>query len=593
MQYIDLAAVYDSLVAEPSSLKKAALIATLLKKGVTTKQDALELILLLQGKVFSQADEAKIGYSTRLVIKSIAISAGFSEKEIEERWRSLGDLGLVAEELLHKKKQNVLFSSPLSVDEVFSSFRKIASYTGEGSVSQKVKLFSRLLSSATPLEAKYLVRGVLEELRVGVAEGTLRDAIVRAFLDQDGMFEQDEGVDEGKYNDREQYVVRVSAVQRAIDLSGDLALVCYIAKTEGLEGLEKIRLVPGSPIRVMLGPKMETIEQALKTVGVPAAIEYKYDGFRILAHKVNGVISLYTRKLELVTNQFPEVVAALNKGVAAKEFILDGEAVGIDPKTKKYLPFQFVSQRIRRKYRIDELAKKLPCVFVVFDALFADGVTLLDESNEHRRAALEKLLVPLPHELELATRKIISSEQEAQEFYERSLGAGNEGVMFKNLSSPYALGKRVGHMVKMKPTLETFDLVIVGAEWGEGKRSGWLTSFLLACRTFDGEYVSVGRVGTGLKEKEELGVSFSEMTELLRPYILEEVGREVRLTPHIVVEVAFEEIQKSTTYEAGFALRFPRILRLRDDRGSDSITSLDHVADIFDDQRHATQKNRS
>ncbi|HEY9703156.1 MAG TPA: ATP-dependent DNA ligase, partial [Allocoleopsis sp.] len=315
-----------------------------------------------------------------------------------------------------------------------------------------------------------------------------------------------------------------------------------------------------------------------------------YDGFRMLIGKDGDKITIHTRRLENVTNQFPEVVSLVRTNVHAKSCMIDGEAVGYDPKTKKYVPFQNISQRIKRKYDIEELSKELPVELNIFDIIYYDGISLIKEPFVKRREAIKKIIVEKPFFIRLAQQITTDSDSEAEKFYKSSLEAGNEGVMFKSLDAPYKPGSRVGYMVKLKPVMETLDLVIVAAEWGEGKRAGWLTSYTVAVYDQDtDEYLEIGKFGTGIKEKKdeeshEDAVSFQELTDNLKPNIISESGREVIIRPSVVVELKFEEIQKSPSYSSGYALRFPRLVRLRDDRRPDESSTLTQVEKFYKDQ---------
>src|SRR3989344_8222533 len=317
----------------------------------------------------------------------------------------------------------------------------------------------------------------------------------------------------------------------------------------------------------MLFQKAHDIEDAFERVGKPCAFEYKYDGFRLQIHKKSGKITLYTRHLENVTKQFPEVVKYAETHIDADNFILEGEAVGFDPKTKKYKPFQFVSQRIKRKHDIEELSKKLPVELNIFEVIYLNGKNCIKEPYEKRREMIEKIIKEEKWKIIIAKQIVTSSEKDAKKFYEEALANGQEGTMAKNMKGIYKPGSRVGFGVKIKPTMDTLDLVIVGAQWGEGKRSKWLSSFTIACLDEDtGEYVELGNVGTGIKELEGEGVTFDQLTKLLQPLIIEDKGKTVKVTPKIVVEVDYEEIQKSPTNSSGYALRFPRVVNLREDK---------------------------
>jgi len=302
-------------------------------------------------------------------------------------------------------------------------------------------------------------------------------------------------------------------------------------------------------------------------------------------HKQGKDIKLFTRRLDNVTNQFPDVVEHLKKNVKGDEFILDSEAVGFDPKTEKYLPFQKISQRIKRKYDIEEIAKKFPVELNVFDILYYNGKTLINEDFIERRKILEKIVSNKKKQIVVVRNSITDNEKDVEKFYKESLAAGNEGIMFKKLDAPYKPGARVGHMVKMKPIMDTLDLVVVGAEWGTGRRANWLSSFTLACQDDDGNFIEIGKMGTGIKEKEEEGVSFEQLTNELKPLIISEKGREVKIKPKIILEVSYEEIQKSPTYSSGYALRFPRLVNIRLDRKASDASTLSMVEDYYEGQK--------
>ncbi|MFH1073318.1 MAG: ATP-dependent DNA ligase [Nanoarchaeota archaeon] len=579
MHYASLVEIYAQLEKTTKRLEKTHIISEFLKK---IKEDEIkDIILLLQGKLFQEFDETKIGVASRLVIKAISLASGITPEKVEEEWKKTGDLGIVSQNLIKAKKQNTLFSRDLSVKKVIDNLRKLATLEGAGSVDQKVQLIAELLTSAKPEEARYIVRTVLEDLRVGVAAGTLRDAIVWTYLFP-VPYSKEEKILE--LENREEYNKAVQAVQDAYNKVNDFGEVALAAK-KGLKALESISMQLGSPIQVMLAQKENTIAEAFAKVGKPAALEFKYDGFRMLIHKDKNSVMIFTRRLENVTRQFPEVASYVKENVHADSAIIDCEGVGFDAKTNKYLPFQNISQRIRRKYDIDELAKKMPVELNVFDVIFYNGKSMIDELFEKRRKLLEKIISQKQKKIVLARQIITADEKEARKFFEESVKLGNEGVMFKNLKGMYKIGSRVGYMVKYKSAMETLDLVIVGAEWGEGKRSGWLTSFNLACKDGD-EFMEIGKVGTGVKELEAEGLSFKELTESLKPLIISEKGREVRVKPKVILEIKYEEIQKSPSYSSGYALRFPRVLRERTmEKGLKDVSDIEMVKLLFKGQK--------
>jgi DNA ligase-1 len=457
---------------------------------------------------------------------------------------------------------------------------------GLGTVDKKVKLIAELLTSASQEEAKYIIRTLIGELRVGLGEGTIRDAIVWAFFEKEIGFTYEKKENNFDVKDRENYNSIVATLQEGYDILNDFADVALIAKESGLKGFESVKLEPGKPIKVMLAQKVKDVKEGFEKVGVKCAAEYKYDGFRIQIHKHNGKIILYTRRLENVTNQFPEVVSYIKEYIKGDSFILDSEAVGYEPKTGKYIAFQKVSQRIKRKYDIEKMAIQFPVEVNIFDVVSYEGKNYIQVPFFERRELLAKIVSPAAKKIRLAEQIVSDSEKDISLFYKRSLEAGNEGIMMKTIDAPYKPGSRVGYIVKLKPVMETLDLVIVGAEWGEGKRSEWLSSFIVACRDSEtGEYLEIGRVGTGIKEKEEEGVSFMQLTEMLKPLVISEKGKIVMVRPEIVIEINYEEIQKSPTYESGYALRFPRLIKIREDRRPDEINSLEEVEKLYFGQR--------
>lgn len=584
MEYSKLVEIYEQLNSTTKRLEKTHIISEFLKD--VSVEDIEHVMLLLEGRVFPSYDAREIGVASRLMLKSLSAATGISMDKIENEWKKQGDLGLVAEVIVKTKKQATLHSTKLTVKKVFENIRKLAELEGQGTVDRKTQLIAELLTSAKPLESKYIVKTILGEMRIGVGEGAMRDAIVWAFFwNKIGIKYTKEG-NGIEIEDREVYNKYSDAVQSAYDVTNEFAEVAKTAKAKGIEGLDHIEMHVGIPIKVMLSLKVDTIEEGFETVGKPAAVEFKYDGFRIQAHKDGkGSIRLFTRRLENVTNQFPDVVEFVRKNVKGKSFIVDSEAVGYDKKTGKYLPFQSISQRIKRKYDIDKIASDFPVEVNVFDVIYHEGRSLIKMQFQERRKLLEKIVKQEPKKITASKIRIVSEKKDVEKFFKDAVNAGNEGLMFKALDAPYKPGARVGHMVKFKAIMETLDLVIIGAEWGEGKRSKWLSSYHIACIDENGNFAEIGKASTGLKEKEEEGLSFMEMTKLLKPLVISEKGKEVKVKPKIVIEVGYEEIQKSPSYTSGYALRFPRVIKLRDDKGADEASSLDYVRKLYEGQK--------
>ncbi len=557
MFYSKLAEIYEKLEKTPARLSKIDIISELLKE---TEIEVLDKVsLLLQGRVFPSWDERVIGVASKMVIKVISQTTGFNENDIVQKFNKIGDLGLVVEDFVSHKKQKTFLKKQLTVEKVFENLQSLASMEGSGSQERKISLISELLSSASPTEAKYIVRTVLEELRTGAAEGVLRDSIAKAF----GVSPPD--------------------VENAWFILPDYGEIAKIAKTKGENGLRNVEIELGVPLNVLLAEKVPTLKEALSAFENPA-IETKYDGMRCIIHKKGEKIWIFTRRLEDVTAAFPDIVDSVKRSVKADKCILDGEAVGLDPKTGKPLAFQVLSTRIKRKYEIEKSAKEIPVKVNLFDILYLEGKSLFNLPLKERYELLKKSFKQVPGKLQLADHLETRDLKEAEKFYKKSLEEGNEGLIVKNLDAKYQPGRRVGFWLKVKPTMENLDLVITAAQHGTGKRTGWFGSVVLGCLDQEtGKLLECGMLGTGIKEKKENeeDLTLDELTKMLKPLIVSEEGNEVKIKPRIIIEVAYEEIQKSPTYSSGYALRFPRFVRLRlDKRDPDTLERLKHIYSI-------------
>lgn len=562
MQYRELVAVYEELEQTSSSLEKTSILATTFKNADDTHLPIL--VLLCRGKLFAAWESDDIGVSSSLTKSAISRATGFSDDEIEDWWRETGDLGNAAANAVEHREQTTLVSETLTVTGVHESLRGLATVAGEGSQQQRIDVMARLLSNATPPEARYIVRTVVGGMRLGVGSGTIRDAIAEAFLADT----------EGDASDE---------VERALQVTNDARVVAETARDQGLAGLASLDVELFRPIKVMLAQKADTIEHGLTEVaGAKSDVlwEYKYDGIRTQIHHQDDRTEVYTRRLENVTTQFPEVAAAAAEHIRGEEFIVEGEIVGINPETRRPVPFQQLSRRVKRKHDIEELQSEIPVVVTLFDLLHADGTSLLGHSLRDRLDKLEGMLDTEGDVLERAENRRALTETEAETFYESALDGGHEGLMLKNLDATYQPGTRVGYMMKLKPTMEPLDLVIPRAKWSEGRRSDFLGRVYLACRDpATGEFLEVGRMATGFSDEELL-----EITERLEPLVRETRGREVEVEPGVVVEVEYEEIQESPEYESGYALRFPRFLSFRDDLALNDVDSIERVQDLYDSQ---------
>jgi len=562
MQYKELVEVYEKLGGTTKRLEKRDILAKFLP--LLLKEDA-RFVYLLHGKVTADYDNREFGISKQLVMKGLAQTFGKTFEKIEALFATQGDLGEITEKLVEKRTQKGLFSKSLTTAYLFTQLESILGLSGKGSVERKLGVVEGLLGQASALEAKYIVRTLLGDLRIGVQGAVLVDAIAQAW-----------------YPDESEVI---ALVQESYDLTTDFAGVLHAA-ARGKAALRKMVLHPNKPLQVMLPVKVTDLAEAFEICGKPAALEHKYDGFRmVLMRDEKGEIRLFTRKLESVTHQFPDVVQVMQKTLGNTTYILDAEVVGHDPKTGKTKPFEAISQRIRRKHHIEELVKQLPVVVNVFDVLYYKGEGVTELPFVERRKLLEKI-IPVHKEIHPSEQIVTDDLAVAERFYKKALALGEEGIMIKKLDAPYRPGRRVGYMVKLKPLVADLDVVIVGAETGTGKRGGWLTSYVVACKE-GAHYKELGMVSSGLKEKEEEGMTYEAMTKLLKPLITHTEGNMVRVKPQLVVSITYQNIQPSPRYTSGFGLRFPRILHYRPDRKPHDIATLDEIKALVKKQ-HAS-----
>ncbi|MDP7282698.1 MAG: ATP-dependent DNA ligase, partial [Candidatus Undinarchaeales archaeon] len=551
MDYAKLATVYQDLEKTTKKLEKRDIVADFFKN---CPPEQLPIVaLLVQGRIFPAWSEVELGVAANIMIKTLSKTAGLPDDEVKKEIRKFGDIGEGAEAVMEKKKQATLASQKLTINKVYENLIKIPEQSGSGAIALKVALLSELLSSARPVEAKYIVRTVMQEMRVGVGEGIVRNAIAKAFNVEEDL------------------------VEKANNVTNDFGEVAKVAKKSGKTGLEKLKMELGHPLKPMLAQKAKGIKEAIEYMGGTAAFEIKFDGMRMQIHKNGKEITVFTRRLDNVTKQFPEIAEYARKCITTDKCIVEGEAVGTDPKTKRPLPFQKLSRRIKRKYDIEELQKEIPVDVYLFDIMMLEGKSMVETPFDERRKKLESIVKGVEGKFQVAGQIVTGDEKKAEALYEKALKMGHEGVMAKNLKSIYTPGSRVKHMEKIKPEMETLDLAIIGALWGEGRRKKWMGSFILGANDTDrGEFVQVGKVATGLSDAD-----LEELTNLLKPNITEENINTVEITPKIIVEVGYEEIQRSPTYESGFALRFPRVKTIRNDKGPSDTDTIDKVERLY------------
>jgi len=545
------AEVCKKLKGISSSLEMTSVVASFLKE---VDEDELEIATrFIMGSVFPVWSEKELGIGTSLLYTTIAKTSSLPVRRIEELVKDTGDVGTAAEKAIANRKGHFDFLSEeeLSIRDVFSRFQKIASLGGRGSQDAKIKNLQYLFGISKPVEIVFLARLAVEELRIGVGEGIVRNAIAEAFY------------------------VPAELVERGYMLVNDFGLVAYTAKKEGANGLLKLSVVTGRPLKLMLAQVGEGINEALAEMG-SVAVEWKFDGARVQIHKDGNNVILYSRRLENVTSSLPDIVRSVMTNVNADKAILDGEAVALG-KDNRPMAFQEILRRFRRKYDVSATALEIPLFLNLFDLLYLNGESLIDTQLIERRKKLEEIC----DKSILAGQTITDNATNIELIYEEALAAGHEGVMLKNPLSLYTPGKRGKNWLKLKPIMDTLDLIVIGGEWGEGRRTSFIGSYLMACRDPDmNRLLSIGRVATGITD-EKLG----ELTDIFKDLVILENGIHVEFEPKIVFEVAFEEIQKSQNYDSGYALRFPRLINVRSDKSVEDADTIEKVEQLYTRQK--------
>ncbi len=574
MDYAHLARAYQQLEETSARLKLIEVLADLFRQ--TPKGLLRKVVYLCQGKIAPDFAGVEIGLAEKLATRSVAEAAGVPGDKVQSLLRRVGDLGTAAEQLLadHRGRR-----SHLTVEEVFQHLEAIASASGKGAQMQKIASLADLLRRATPLEARYLVRTVTGKLRLGVGDASILDALAEVYAG-------------GRANR--------APLERAYNICSDLGLVAETLARGGVSAVERMEVRPGNPVRPMLAQRLATAEEILAKLGGRCAAEYKYDGERVQAHRLDGRIQLFSRRLEDITDQFPDAVELLREGLRPKRAILEAEIVAVDPDTGELRPFQELMQR-RRKYGIEEAAQRIPVGLFCFDLLYGEEGDLTRRPYLERRRALERAVKPSDR-LQLATWRLVASAQELDAFFEQAIADGCEGLLCKSVADDavYQAGARgwlwIKHKREYRTELQdTLDLVVVGAFYGRGRRSGSYGALLVAA--YDpGEdaFRSFCKVGSGFSDED-----LEQLPKRLRPYqadhrparVDSKLEPDVWFHPAVVVEVVGAEITLSPTHTvawgrakegAGLALRFPRFTgRYRDDKRPEDATTVDEIWEMY------------
>lgn len=540
-RFKELAEVLEKVSETSSKLEKISRLSIFLK-GLS-KEELQATIRLITSRIFPpwHNKELQVGYAT---LSSIIIElSNVSEENFFKIFIKHGDLGKAAEEILSEKKiMKPLVSEELTILNVYNNLAKIAEYKGEKSQALKKNILRGIFMDAKPIEAKYLVKIITKELRIGLSEGLLEEAIAEAFN------------------------IPVSQLREKVLILPDLSEVAILARESRLE---EIDIQPMRPTSFMLAEPMSSAEEIANYFNKPLIAEFKYDGIRAQLHKIEDKIKIFSRRLDEISFYLTEIVESLRK--LKENVILDAEILSF--KDGKPLPFNVLQRRLRRKEIDKALLSEIPLQAIIYDILYLNGEKVYNFPLLNRKLLLSK--INFEGNLKLSEYKIVKNSSEIQELFEESLEKGYEGLMLKDPDSIYTPGKRGKAWVKLKKEFDTIDAVIVAAEYGHGKRAGVLSDYTFA--VLDGEELKViGKAYSGLTDDE-----IEMLDKRLREITIRDLGYKIIVKPEIVIEVAFDSIQESDRHDSGFALRFPRIKRIRFDKSVQEIDTLDKIREIY------------
>jgi DNA ligase-1 len=575
MKFKELTEYFEKLETTSSRLALIDILSELFKK--TPESEVEKIVYLIQGRLAPFFAPIEIGMAEKNVAQAIANAYALSREEVLKNYQELGDMGKAAEQL-NLKSQISNLKSQITVDEVFNTLLGIANTKGEGTVEKRQTLLSELLKKLDSISAKHLVRIPLGNTRLGIGDPTVLDALATA-----------------KLGDKSQRKLLEGAYNR----TSDLGLIAKTLWLSGLKGVEKLELRVGYPVRSELCERLPNPEKVIEKM-VEVDAQYKYDGFRVQIHKDGENVRMFSRNLEEMTHMFPELITAVKKQIKAKTIILDSEALAYNPESEEFLPFQETTKR-RRKHGIKEMAEKLPLKAFVFDILYKDGKSLIDEPLRKRMEILKEVL-PEDDVLIRTKNQTVKDTKTLTVLLEDAISKGLEGLVVKKLESPYEAGARNFNWVKLKrhssgELNDTIDCVILGYITGKGKRTAFGAGALLV-GVYDkdkDEFVTVSKIGTGLTDEEwrEIHKRADKISLEHKPArVSSNIIPSVWIEPKIVIEILADEITRSpihtagkTDSEPGYALRFPRLVSFRgSDKKAEDATTVKELIEMYEEQ---------
>ena len=572
----------DSLEKMESTTKRIELTDILVELLKNTHASIIsKVIYLIQGKIRPNFEGVELGIAEKLVIRAISKSSGITIKKIEDDYNDGGDLGKTGANILRQKTQTTFTAETITLERVYDTLLKISKLEGKGSQDMKMKYISSLLNDATPIESKFILKILLGTLRLGIAENTTMDALAIAFTNEKSNRE---------------------LVENAYNVSSDLGKVSEVLATEGINGILKFTTSLFSPIRPMLADRVKSEDDAFKKIKNDFAAEYKLDGERAQIHKKNNEIVLFSRSLENITRYYPDVVEKISKSINANDGIFEAEIVAVNENTGNFLPFQELMHR-RRKYKLEQAVSDYPITVNFFDVLYYNQTDYLEKPYMERRKTLENIIKE-NNFAKLVPMSIVGNEGDVTESLENSINSGCEGLMLKVIDSPYRAGTRGSNWLKLKREYQnelgdSLDLVVVGAFFGRGRRTGKYGTLLLSSYNSESDtFPTICKVGTGFTD-ENLDQLFqilsSKVTLKKNPRVESTMEADIWFEPELVLEIVASEISLSPIHKTGlnmirndigFALRFPKFTgKIRSEKSAEDASVDEEVLALYKNQK--------
>ncbi len=582
MKFKDLSEYLQKLEKTASRNDMILLLAELFQKVPVNDMD--KVMYILQGRVAPLYVAKEFGMADKMMLKAIALAYEEDDKEIIAEFKRIGDLGELAEKLAERKKG---VGNEATVSDVFGELEKVVELGGAGSVDKKIDTVSRLLKSADSLSSRYISRIPVARLRLGFSDMTVLDSLSWMLVGNKTLR---------------------PIIERAYNIRPDLGYIGKLLKEKGVEGLNSTKPAVGTPILMARAERLSSGQEIVDKIG-ECAVEPKYDGFRLQVHYDGKEVKIFTRNLEEVTFMYPDIEKGIREQIKTKGVVMEGEAIAYNPTTDEYLPFQLTAQR-KRKYDIEEMAAKIPLKYMAFDLLYLDGENFIHEPYVERHKALGKLIKE-GKTVYLSEEKVIGDGKEIENFFDDCISRGLEGILAKKLDGKYQAGARGWNWIKLKRSYQsklndTIDCVVMGYYYGRGKRTAFgIGAFLIGIYDeSQDKFMTIAKVGTGLTDEEwkELAIRGEKLKSKEKPALYEVekwLEPDVWVKPEIVVEIRADELTRSPVHTAGrvmkasksgsafdvdvpgYALRFPRLERFRDDKKSTDATTLKEVEEIF------------